>query len=227
MSQSDLAPYARAGGALWLLTAAAAIASLVIVLSFDITLSLADVPAALSGVAAHPLAHAIELAFDSLAYLSIALVAAPMYLMFAGRGRLAALLGAILLAVGGTVGVVHDLGNFAFTSIAMLDPDAGAATEIVAFGMLATAKWGVTVSAVIYSAGILVFNRLMMGLVAPVLAWGGAVAAALAIVAAPLAWIDPNLEMLGYALYLPMLIWQIGFGLLLLTGMRIGEPGNA
>ncbi|MBT3396483.1 MAG: DUF4386 family protein [Alphaproteobacteria bacterium] len=215
----------RLCGVLWILVVVTVATALAITLVYDITLNPDDIEKALQRVALHPLAHVTELVFDTLSDVLLLTVAALLYVVF-GR-RLGPMLGSLWFVAAAILLAAHNMGNFAFTWIAgkhaaAADP---AALEAVAYAVLVVAKWGVTIGSFFFVLGVAVYSAISFPS-SKFIGGLGFVAVALAIPAMALPWINPNLEILGYQLYLPMLIWQISFGIWLLRANPRTHPEN-
>lgn len=204
----------RVSGVLWLASLSSVVISLVIALAFDITLG-GSIERTLASVAAAPAAHIVGLAFDELAQIAILAAVVPTFLVFRRQGAALAGTGAVLLAAGALVFIVHNMGNFTLAWIAADYVRASGAEATVlrtiAEAVVLTAKWGVTLGGALLAIGLAPISWLLLrrGL-SPALGVLGLVAAAAGLVAAPLGRIDPGLEQVGYALWLPFLLWQIG-----------------
>jgi hypothetical protein len=220
MSNSRSIEVQRLSGVFWLGSVVLTFISLFVVLRYDITLLDAEVASTLQKVAQHPGAHVASLAFEILSTVAQVAAAAALYVLLRERNALWATLGSFMLLAGATIIAVHDMGNFALTRIAqefVAGASQSANLESVAQSMILTAKWGVTVGSLFFSLGIVAYCALLMGSTsARRLGMLGLVAGLLAIVAGPLPWIDPALEQAAYGLYLPVMVWQIVFGIWLI-----------
>ena len=212
-------------GILWLVAVLSVLISLIIALQYDITLNPADIEKALANVHAAPTAHIIELALDELSFFALIAVAAPLYIIFRRYDTTLALMGTLLLSAGGIVGAVHDMGNFAVTQLAdaytVSTGTEAVAIEAATLATIVTAKWGINISAFLIALGSIIFNFLIVvqGAGAKWLGWFGLLANSLVFVAIPIA-LNPAFEQLSYALYLPFMIWEVAFGILLLRRKR-------
>jgi len=213
--------YFQMAGILWLVSVLTVFTSLIIALQYDITLNPADIGKVLVNVHAASTAHIIELVLDELSFFALIAVAAPLYIIFRRYDTALALMGAFLLIAGGIVGAAHDMGNLAITQLAEVYV-ANAGTEAIAIeaatlATIVTAKWGVNVSASLIALSSIIFNYLIVfqGAGAKWLGWFGLLANALVFVAIPIS-LNPALEQLSYALYMPFMVWEIVFGVWLL-----------
>ncbi|RSM78163.1 hypothetical protein DMH04_33935 [Kibdelosporangium aridum] len=207
MTTTGVNPGTRLTGVLLLISFVAMVAGAAIVAPSGLTLNPADPVAALTAVHDNVGLHMTELALDVIGWL--ALTAAG--LLIAMHGHLAVLAGG-LLAASGLAGLLHDAGNLAVTRLAA-DPSGGSA-DVAALALL-TAKWGVNLAGLLWVAATVA----TVGLSAP--RWfrsAGVVAAASGFVAVVLPWttgtagISPELEQLGYALHLPVMLWYAALG---------------
>lgn len=224
----------RLSGVLWIVAVVSVIASLAIVLSYDITLNANDIVKQLHNVNAYAGAHTLELLFDEVSFIAMVAVAAPLFIIFSSYNKGLALLGSLLLAAGATVGAVHDMGNFALTSLAADYVNAtatqAATLEAIARSTLITAKWGVNIAATFIVLFTLVYSLILMSerALPRLLGAAGVVASVLGLASVSIAVVagmgesSPMLEQLGYALYLPLMLWQLTFGIWLLRwGRRV------
>ncbi len=62
--------------------------------------------------------HTADIVFDLLSYIAMVLLAGALYQAFSPHNRTLALLGTLGLATAGTILAVHDMVNFALTSVA-------------------------------------------------------------------------------------------------------------
>lgn len=86
---------------------------------------------------------------------------------------------------------------------------------ISASSILLNAKWGVAIGAAFFVLGVLFYSITIRHL-SRIIAWLGILATALAFVAIPLSWINPELEAISVLLYLPLMIWEITIGIWLI-----------
>lgn len=210
MSWSTLA------GASWIGAVLSVLASLAIVLIFDVDVDVADVERTLDRIRNNMSAHFVELGFDVASYLLAGLAGAITARLLLPDRPVAAVAAGVLFTIGAAVGVNHDTANFALGwMVDHAEPGALAAAR----GMMLQAKWGVSLSAVATLLGILVLCAAVLTASGRTrwLWWSGMACAGLGIAAIPLAWIDPRLTQLGYAMYLPMLVWQLVLGLRLIV----------
>ncbi|WP_309109955.1 hypothetical protein [Saccharothrix sp.] len=222
---TDANPGTRLAGVLLLISFAAMVAGAAVAAPSGLTLNPTDPLAALTAVHDQVGLHMTELALDVLGWLALTsagLVIAGgrghLALTTAGldaagrRGRLAVLAGG-LLAAAGLAGLLHDAGNLAVTRLAA-EPSAASA-EVAAPAML-TAKWGVNLAGLLWVAATVATTA---GLLAP--RWfrlAGVVAAVSGFAAVVLPWttgtagFPPELERIGYALHLPVMLWYAVLG---------------
>jgi hypothetical protein len=158
---------------------------------------------------------------DELSLFALIAVAAPLYIIFRRYDTTLALMGTLLLSAGGIVGVVRYMGNFAITQLAEVYMSSvgteAVAIEAATLATVVTEKWGINISAFLILLGSIIFNYLIVFQGAGVkwLGWFGLLANALVFVAILIA-LNPRLEQLSYALYLPFMVWEVVFGIWLL-----------
>ncbi|MDH2426844.1 hypothetical protein [Sphaerisporangium sp. TRM90804] len=211
----------RLAGVLLLSSLVAMVAGAALVVPSGLTLNPSDPEAVLAAVGAHAGTHLAELALDVLGWLALA---AAGLVTAAGsaeapRPYLVVLAGG-LLAAAGLAGMLHDAGNLALTQLAAVP-----AAVTVATAVLLTAKWTVNLAGLLWVAAT---ATTAAGV--PMPAWlrrAGAVAALLGLAAVALPWTTgvrgPSAEMerLGYALHLPVMVW---YGVLGWRFLRGGRP---
>ncbi|GIH25315.1 hypothetical protein Aph01nite_36250 [Acrocarpospora phusangensis] len=207
---TDLNPGARLTGVLLLTSLLAMIAGLAIVVPSGLTLNPTDPGTTLVAVGEQVGLHLTELAFDVLGWLSLTaaglvMAASP---QVAPRPHLVVLAGGLLAATG-LAGLLHDAGNLALTGLST-DP-VTPATAAAATAVLLTAKWMVNLAGLLWVAAA---TTTALGVPMPGgLRWAGAIAALCALAAVALPWTaggdtpSEASEQLGYALYLPIMIW--------------------
>ncbi len=119
--------------------------------------------------------------------------------------------------------VIHNMGNFAVTWIAkdyLLAADTEAAVfKAAAYAILLTAKWGVTLASFFFILGVIIYSSVIQK-GSKFVGWFGIIAGTLSIPAMVVGWLGPQYEMLSYRLWGPMLIWQITFGVWLISKKR-------
>jgi hypothetical protein len=203
--------------------------ALAIVMVGDVEISVSDSERALQQLTTGMSFHITELVFDVLSGFALIGFGAMLYLVLESRARTAALLSAVFIGVSGLIIAVHDMGNF---SVAFLVRDWDATGEGARLALAAavrsqllTAKWGVTISSAALIVGMVILNGLFVRKpeLPTVLGIVGLVAAVCATVAMVPAWINAELMQLGYLLYLPMLVWQIWLGIVLIRGRLAGD----
>lgn len=204
-------------GILWILVVVTVFAALAITLKYDITLNTGDMEKTLQNVAAFPIPHIIELFFDVLSNILLMIVGVLLYFIF--NKHIEALFASISFIIGGIIMVVHNMGNFAVTWIArdyvLATGAEAAALKASAYAILLTAKWGVTLSALFFVLGVIIYSSIIKKS-SKFVGWFGVIAGLLAIPAMIVAWLGPQFEILSYRLWGPMLIWQITFGIWLI-----------
>jgi hypothetical protein len=213
----------RLTGVLLLTSLVAMIAGVAIVVPSGLTLNPSDPAAVLAAVRDQAGLHLAELACDVLGWL--ALTAAGLFLAAHPPGTprppLVAPAGG-LLAAAGLAGLLHDAGNLAVTQLAA-DPAAPAVTT-VAMAVLLTAKWSVNLAGLLWVAATAVAA---VGIPLPAgLRVAGGIAALFGLAAVVLPWTTgievptPEVEQVGYALQLPIMIWYGLLGVRYLRGRR-------
>ncbi|MDR7275310.1 hypothetical protein [Catenuloplanes atrovinosus] len=181
----------------------AMVASAVLVVPSGLTLNPSDPASALAAVHERTALHLVELALDVLGWL--ALTAAG--LSIAGGRRGDPLAGG-LLAAAGLAGMLHDAGNLAVTQLAAAPADPAAITTAAA--VMLTAKWGVNLAGLLWTAATLAAARGR---------WPGLLAAASGLAAVVLPWTfgtgtpSPAAEQVGYLLHVPVMVWWLIHGL--------------
>ena len=217
----DTKNLSRVSGALWIFSVVTVFIALIITIANNITLMDKDIVQTLRNINANELAHILELVFDVVSSTTLIVVAVTTFLVLKTSGITAAAIGSILLAVGGTILVVHDMGNFALTWLAReyaVAPAANApALESMGRAMIYTAKWGVTLGAIHIVMGVLFYSVLLYASnLSRMLGILGIISSILALIATVPAWINPAWEQLGYNLFFPFMIWEIAFAVWLL-----------
>ncbi len=218
----------RVSGILMLFSVITVFIALIITLQFDIALNPSELGSEVMGktlqnVAKFSKAHIAELIFDELSDFAIVL-AALLYIVFRNYNRAGALAGSVCFLAGGIIMAAHNMGNFALTRIAndyVVATGAQAATlEIAANAMLLTAKSGVPIGSSFIVLGVLLYN-IVVTQVSRFIGWFGIIGSILAFIAIPLGWISPQLEMISISLYFPMMIWEILFGIWLISTKKL------
>jgi len=214
----------RLSGILWLISVIAVLISLIIVLRFDIALNPSELNSDVMGktlqnVTKSSTAHIIELVFDELSDIAIVVLAALLYLGFSKQSRAGALAGSACLLAGGIILAAHNMGNFALTWIAkdyvLATGTKALALEVAASSMLLTAKWGVAIGSFFFVLGVLIYSVIVTQLSKSV-GWLGVIGSILAFIAIPIGWLGPQLQMISVSLYLPLIIWEVTFGIWLI-----------
>jgi hypothetical protein len=142
---------------------------------------------------------------------------------FSWAGSPWAVTGSLFLAGGGVLAAGRGLALFALyglaESIAGTGTGSPAGSEGAALAAAArafayAARWGsfsftlFLVAGVICYCGLLIFRKL-----GPFYGWYGLAAAVLALIGAVPVWMSPRFQGVGFALYLPLISWQILFGI--------------
>jgi hypothetical protein len=219
----------KLSGALLLFSVITVFIALIITLQFDIALNPSQLNSEVMGktlqnVATFSKAHITELIFDELSDFAIVVLAALLYLGFRKYNRAGALAGSVCFLAGGIIMAAHNMGNFALTGIAndyVVSTGAQAATlEIAASAVVLTAKSGVPIGSSFIVLGVLLYG-IVVTQVSRFIGWFGIIGSILAFIAIPLGWIGPQLEMITYGLYFPMMIWEILFGIWLISTKRL------
>lgn len=204
------------------------------VLAAAVPLNYEEAAETLRNVAEQSGRHTADIVFDLLSYIAMVLLAGALYLAFSPHHRTLALLGTLGLAAAGTILAVHDMVNFALTSIAKkfvaVSGAEAVALQAVGGSMIITAKWGVTVGFTFFALGILAYSALMVAsnAVPRVLGWEGVVAGVLTF-STWLPHIDSDLDPVAMIAFFPMMLWELGLGLwLIFRGTReAAEPAPA
>jgi hypothetical protein len=211
----------QAAGILWLVAALSIFVSLAISTQNDILRNFSDIEKVLTNSHASSTDHILGLVLDELSFFALIAVAAPLYIIFRRYDTTFALMGTLLLSAGGIVGAVNNVGYFAITQLGEMyvasTASEAAAIEAAALATITSANWGLMVSVLLISFGSIIFNYLIVfqSAGAKWLGWLGLLASGLVCVAAPIA-LNPSLEQVSYAFYLPFLIWEMAFGIWLL-----------
>ncbi|MBN1117414.1 MAG: DUF4386 family protein [Bacteroidales bacterium] len=191
--------------------------ALIISIKFNITLFTSDINESLIKINLNSTAHITELIFDTTS--SILLITASLLLSILFKKKTIALIASLWLIIGGIILAIHNMGNFALTWVAKeyvnSSPFNVETLKTSAFSMLLTAKWGVTIGSFFIIIGTILYNLSILKLSKPI-GWFGIFAGLLALISLPLVWVDTKYEMLSYNLYLPMILWQIIFGIWLI-----------
>ncbi|MFI6316547.1 hypothetical protein ACIBG8_03460 [Nonomuraea sp. NPDC050556] len=219
---NDLNSRDRLTGALLLTSLVAMIAGAAIVVPSGLTLNPSAPDAALAAVGERAGLHLTELALDVLGWLTLTSAGLLMttrrtetfrsYLVTLGGG---------LLACAGLAGLLHDAGNLALTQLASRPTAPAAAT--VASAVMLTAKWGVNLAGLLWVAAT---TATAVGVPLPSrLRVTGLIAALAGLAAVALPWTtggsSAELEQLGYALHLPIMIWYGVLGRRYQTGIQL------
>jgi hypothetical protein len=219
-------------GVLWLVAVVSVWVAVVIVIRFDIALNPSELDSEVLGktltrVAEFSWAHILELVFDEISDLAIIILAPLLYLGLHQLNRPVALVGSVCLLAGGIILAAHNMGNFAVTWVAKeyaLGAGENAVTLLTsARTVLLTAKWGVAIGSAFFVLGVLMYS-LLVRRVSRLVGWLGIAASVLAFVAIPLGWVSPELEALSMNLYVPLMIWEITFGIVLLKKKDWSSP---
>jgi hypothetical protein len=177
----------RTTAALLVTAVLAMIAAATVVGLSGIALNPAEPGATVAAIQADKALHLTELALDVLGWL--ALTAAAL--------TLRSPLPAGLLACAGLAGLLHDAGNLAVTTVT--DPEVAAA-------VLLTAKWTVNLAGLLWVAATAAAARHLD--LPPILRRAGLAVTLPGLAAVALPWTGSmELEQLGYALHLPVLLW--------------------
>ena len=219
----------KVSGILILFSVITVFIALIITLQFDIALNPSELGSEIMGktlqnVAKFSKAHVTELIFDELSDFAIVAFAALLYIVFSKYNRAAALVGSVCFLAGGIIMAAHNMGNFALTRIAN---DYVAATgtkadtlEVAASAVLLTAKSGVPIGSAFIVLGVLLYG-IVVTRVSKFVGWFGIIGGILALIAIPIGWISPQLEMMSIRLYFPMMIWEILFGIWLISTKKL------
>ncbi|MEU6248517.1 hypothetical protein [Glycomyces sp. NPDC047010] len=174
------------------------LASAAVAVPTGLALNPSDIDATLRAVADRPGLHLLELGFDVLGWLALAMAG----LVTAAQGR--ALVPAGLLVLAGAAGLLHDAGNMAVTQLAA-EPAAAPAAQAV----LLTAKWTVNLAGLLWTAATVSAALGERGR----LRAAGLAAAVCGLASVALPWTtgtagpSPAAEQLGYGLHLPVMAW--------------------
>lgn len=176
----------------------------------------------LQNVAGRSGQHMADILFDLLSYIAMVFLAGALYVTFKPYDKMLSILGTLGLVVAGAILAVHDMINFAITPIAH-DYVAASGAEAVALeavggALILLAKWGVTVGYTFFALGILVYSVIVIlsRAVPRVLGWLGVVASVLAL-GTWLPRIDNTLDPIAMALFVPMMLWELVFGIWLIV----------
>ncbi len=208
--------YKKRAGFFLITTVVTILISLIITLKFEITLNTYDIDKTLYQISKHNTAHFLELTFDVLSSISLITFATLLYLYSQKDKTL--FISMIFFIVSGTIMVIHDMGNFAVTWVANTystsKPAETYALQASAFSLLLTAKWGVTLASLMLIPG----NFLCIFSIeknTKFIKWFGIFAGIAGLPALVLVWLGENYEPVSYGLWLPILLWQLTFGILL------------
>ena len=176
--------------------------------------------------------HILELVFDEITNVLTILMAGVLFLAFRKTGPSRSLSASLMIASGGIVMLIHDMGNFAVTWVAKVHESAGISEQLIlqkiGYSLILTAKWGVTIGAACIVAGILIYILLWISAEAMPKALGylGILCGFLAFGSLVPYWIDFSLESLGYNLYFPFMIWEIVAGIWLVRFKGVKASGE-
>ncbi|MFF3442213.1 hypothetical protein [Streptosporangium sp. NPDC002721] len=208
---TDSNPGNRLTGVLLLGSLIAMVAGAAVAVPSGLTLNPSDPAAALAAVGERVGPHLIELALDVLGWLALTAAGLVTAAGSAGAPRpyLVVLAGG-LLAAAGLAGMLHDAGNLALTRLTAVPEVAAAATATIL-----TAKWTVNLAGLLWVAATAATAAAVP--MPTALRRAGAIVVLPGLAAVALPWTTgvrgPSVEMeqLGYALHLPVMLW---FGVL-------------
>jgi hypothetical protein len=183
----------------------------------------------LNAINENPAGHQASLVLDWVSYITLIALAGTLYLLFRSHNQTLALLGTLFLVAASAILIVHDMTNMALTPIARdFVTTSGAeavALQTVGVSMIITAKWGVSIGFTCFALGTLMYSVLIVSSegLPRALGWLGIVASVLTF-GTWLAQIDEGLNLVGMALFIPMMLWLLGLGIwLLVRGTREAE----
>ena len=175
--------------------------------------------------------HILELVFDEITNVLTILMAGILFLAFKNTGPSRSLSASLLIASGGIVMLIHDMGNFAVTWVAKVHESVSISEQLIlqkiGYSMILTAKWGVTIGAACIVTGILIYILLWISteLMPKALGYLGILCGILALGSFVPYWIDFSLESMGYNLYFTFMIWEIAAGIWLVRFKGIKASG--
>ncbi len=207
----------KLSGFLMLVVAITALASGVLAGMYGVELNAHDVETTLANVDKYPTQHIVGLIVEVVSFIATVALAGTLYLGFKSFNKVQAMIGSLWLSASGIVLAVHDMGNFGLPWIARdYAVTTGAhklAIAAVARSMLLTGKWGVTIGSTFLVLGIFTYCVILISKLSKSVGWFGIVASVLALIAAWIGWFNPSLQYVGFALFVPMLLWELIFGI--------------
>lgn len=222
----------RSSGVLMLVVVSTSLVSGILAGIYGVELNAFDVETTLANVGSNSGEHVLGLIVETVSSIVTVALAGVLYLAFKDLNRVQAIIGSLWLSASGIIIAVHDLGNFALAWIAGDYAIAAGSQQLaiasIARSMLLTGKWGVTVGSTFLLLGIFAYSLILISRFSKSIGWFGIVASALGFFAAWIGWIDPSLQYVGFALFLPLIIWEFTFGIWLLRQRgRVASPSSS
>ncbi len=187
---------------------------------YGVELNAFDVETTLASVAKNSTPHVLGLVIEIASSIATVALAGVLYLVFKSINKVGALTGSLWLSASAIVLAVHNQWNLALAWVAKDYAIATGAQKLAiaesARSMLLTGKWGVTISATFLLLGILTYSLILVSNLSTKVGWFGIIASILGIVGAWIGWINPSLQYAGFALFIPMILWEFTFGIWLI-----------
>ena len=219
---------AKLSGMLLLASILSVVICLALIIPHNLALDPINISSTFDTINQYSRFHILELVFDEITNILTILMAGALFLAFRDTGPSRSLSASLLIASGGIVMLIHDMGNFAITWLAKMHESAGSSEQLIlqkiGYSVILTAKWGVTIGAACIVAGVLIYIMLWISTktMSKALGYLGIFCGILALFSFVPYWIDFSLESLGYNLYFPFMIWEIvaGIWLVRFKGMK-------
>ena len=190
-------------------------------MAVSLTFSPSDIGNTLAAIAATKDIHLISIAFDFSSFILTVLLAGALYQAFGKRHKLPSLWGAFCLLASGVILSYHDIGNFTLPNLAedyvSLRGEAALALLPVAKNLLLSEIWGVKIGYTYFSLGVMFFCIVIL-MTPPfnkILGYLGIFSAMITLLALYVPIDGTYKDIVSLVAFLPMLIWEIAFGITL------------
>ena len=200
-------------------------------LAVSLTFSSNDIGNTLTALAANKNMHLTSIAFDLSSFILTVLLAGALYQVFGKQNELLSRLGAFCLLASGIILSYHDIGNFILPTLAedyvALNGDSTLTLLAVTKNVLLHEIWGVKIGYTYFSLGVISFC--FAALMSPQFKrlWGYfGIFSALVTLLALYIPLGNYQDMIAMAAFLPMLIWEVAFGMTLLSAKYSSLPNG-
>jgi hypothetical protein len=210
----------RKSGILMLVVVITSLASGILAGIYGVELNAFDVETTLTNVGENSTEHIAGLIVEIVSSIATIALAGVLFNTFKSYNKGQALIGSLWLIASAIVLAVHNQWNLSLTWTAKDYALATGAQKIAiietARSMLLTAKWGVTISATLLLLGIFTYSLILVSKLSKKVGRFGIVASLIGLIAAWIGWFNPGLQTLGFALFVPMILWEFTFGIWLI-----------